>query len=149
MSYSVEIFRTLGQQAASQITWKNPLKRWGEESGYIEILQQRTGGLNTKWFLLIQENQIFQVREFSAFLCMERCKSLGSLKSFLSYAYPLSGTSILFSWRPEASPSPRKRQQKSKMAVWGGLKNSCEKKRSQKAKEKRKDISIWMQSAKE
>ena len=36
--------------------------------------------------------------------------------------------------------------QKSKMAVWGGLTNSSEKKRSE---EKRKDISIWMQSSKE
>ena len=33
--------------------------------------------------------------------------------------------------------------QKSKMAVWGGLTNSCEKKRDKKKKkEKRKDISI-------
>ena len=32
--------------------------------------------------------------------------------------------------------------QKSKMVVWGGLTNSCEKKRSEKAKEKRKDIPI-------
>ena len=32
--------------------------------------------------------------------------------------------------------------QKSKMAVWGGLTNSCEKKRGEKAKAKRKDISI-------
>ena len=30
--------------------------------------------------------------------------------------------------------------QKSKMAVWGGLTNSCEKKRREKAKENRKDI---------
>jgi len=37
--------------------------------------------------------------------------------------------------------------QKSKMAIWGGLTNSCEKKR--KAKEKRKDIPILMQSSKE
>ena len=36
--------------------------------------------------IIVKENQIFQVKEFSAFLCMERCKSLGSLKSFLSYA---------------------------------------------------------------
>ena len=35
------------------------------------------------------------------------------------------------------------------MAVWGGLTNSCEKKRSEKTKEKRKDISIRMQSSKE
>ena len=34
-----------------------------------------------------------------------------------------------------------KEMQKSKMAVWRGLTNSCEKKRSE-AKEKRKDINI-------
>ena len=33
-----------------------------------------------------------------------------------------------------------KEMQKSKMAVWGGLTNSCEKKRREK--EKRKDISL-------
>ena len=37
---------------------------------------------------------------------------------------------------------PIKEMQKSKMAVWGSLTNSCEKKRSEKAKEKRKDINI-------
>ena len=42
--------------------------------------------------------------------------------------------------RQGSRPSPKKEMQKSKMAVWGGLTNSCEKK--QKAKEKRKDISI-------
>ena len=40
-----------------------------------------------------------------------------------------------------------KEMQKSKMAVWEGLTNSCEKKRSKK--QRRKDISIWMQSSKE
>ena len=36
-----------------------------------------------------------------------------------------------------------KKCKKSKMAIWGGLTNSCEKKRSEKqAKEKGKDISI-------
>ena len=40
-----------------------------------------------------------------------------------------------------------KEMQKSKMAVWGGLTNSCEKK--WKAKEKRKEIPIWMQNSKE
>ena len=35
-----------------------------------------------------------------------------------------------------------KERQKSKMAVWGGLTNRCEKKEKQKAKEKRKDINI-------
>ena len=36
-----------------------------------------------------------------------------------------------------------KEMQKSKMVVWGGLTNNCEKKRA-KAKEKRKDIPNWM-----
>ena len=35
-----------------------------------------------------------------------------------------------------------KKCKKSKMAVWGGLTNSCEKKEKRKAKKKRKDISI-------
>ena len=41
------------------------------------------------------------------------------------------------------------KKKKSKMAVWRDFTNSCEKKRSQKAKEKRKDIPVWMQSSKE
>ena len=43
--------------------------------------------------------------------------------------------------------SQEKEMQKSKMIVWGGLTNSCEEK--QKAKEKKEDIPIWMQSSKE
>ena len=39
-------------------------------------------------------------------------------------------------------PSQEKEMQKSKMAVWGGLTNSCGKKRGEKQKEKRKDIGI-------
>ena len=35
-------------------------------------------------------------------------------------------------------PSPWKRNAKSKMAVWGGLTNSCEKKRGKKQRRKRK-----------
>ena len=36
----------------------------------------------------------------------------------------------------------KKKCKKSKMAVWGGLTNSCGKKRGEKQKEKRKDIGI-------
>ena len=39
-----------------------------------------------------------------------------------------------------------KEMQKGKMVVWRGLTNSWEEK--QKAKEERKDISVWMQSSK-
>ena len=42
-----------------------------------------------------------------------------------------------------------KEMQKGKMIVWGGLTNSWGKKKMQKAKEKRKDIPIWMQSSKD
>ena len=41
--------------------------------------------------------------------------------------------------RQGSRPSPRKRNvKKSKMAVWGGLTNSCEKKRSEKQRRKGK-----------
>ena len=42
-----------------------------------------------------------------------------------------------------------KEMQKGKMVVWGGLMNSWEKQEKWKAKEKKKDISIWMQSSRE
>ena len=51
--------------------------------------------------------------------------------------------------RQWSRPFPRKRNAKGKMVVWGGLTNSWEKIKMQKAKEKRKDIPIWMQSSKE
>ena len=57
-------------------------------------LQERAGTRNIKRLLLIKENQMSQVKEFSIFLCMGRCKSLGSLKSFLLYASQRSGASI-------------------------------------------------------
>ena len=62
-------------------------RRYREEPGYIE--------------LLIKENQISQVKEFSAFLCMGRCRSVGSLKSFLPYALQLSRANILCFSHPE------------------------------------------------
>ena len=67
----------------------------GEEPGYLGVLQQRTGSLNIKRGLLVKENQVSQVKALSAFLCMGRYKSLGSLKSFLSHASQLSGVSVL------------------------------------------------------
>ena len=40
--------------------------------------------------------------------------------------------------RQGSRPSPWKRNAKSKMAVWGGLTNSCKKKRSEKQRRKGK-----------
>ena len=42
-----------------------------------------------------------------------------------------------------------KEMQKSKVAVWGGLTNSCDKKRSEKQRRIGKTLSIRMQSSKE
>ena len=78
------IFRTssLGDSISSNPE-RTALRRQGDEPGYIKVLQQRAGSLNFERLLLIKENQISQVKEFSAFLCMGRGKSLGSLKLFL------------------------------------------------------------------
>ena len=89
------ILRTLGLgDSISKDYERTALRRQGEQPGYIEALQQRASSLDIKILLLIKENQIFlnQVKEFSV-LCMGRCKNLGSLKLFLSYASQLSGAS--------------------------------------------------------
>ena len=84
MFYLVEIFRTSSlEDNISSNPERTALRRPGEEPDYIEVLQQRAGSLNIKRLLLINGNQISQVKEFSAFLYMGRCKSLGSLKSSL------------------------------------------------------------------
>ena len=49
---------------------------------------------------------------------------------------------VLYSGDRDQDHPHRKEMQKSKMAVWGGLTNSCEKKRSKKERRKKEDISI-------
>ena len=55
---------------------------------------KKTGSRNIKKLLLIKENQTSQVNEFSAFLCMQRCKSLAqwnhSFDMHLNYLGPVS-----------------------------------------------------------
>ena len=95
MFYLVEFLRDSSPgNSISSSPERTALRRRGEEPGYRNFA---IISLNVKILLLIKENQISQVKEFSAFLCMGRCKSLGSLKSFLGYAPQLSGASILFS----------------------------------------------------
>ena len=75
--------------------WGTAAKRqWGSQDLQV-FLQQRPGSRNIKRLLLFKENQISQVKEFSTFLCMGRCKSLSSLKAFLWCAPQLLGASIL------------------------------------------------------
>ena len=92
------------QETPSQMTLRK-LQGGGWRVRLYRSLQQRAGSLNIKILLLIMEHQISQVKEFYTFLCMGRCKSLGSLKSFLSYASLLSEATILtFSFpRPSSS----------------------------------------------
>ena len=84
MFYSTGIFRT---SSPGGIISSNPeriaARRKGGKPAYIGVLQPRAGSLNIKRLLLIKDNQICLVKEFGAFLCVGRCKSLGSLKSFL------------------------------------------------------------------
>ena len=50
-------------------------KRWGETKIYRSFAT-KGGSLNIKRLLLIKENEICQVKEFDAFLCIGRYKSL-------------------------------------------------------------------------
>ena len=85
---------------------RTALRRLVGEPGYMEVMQQRAGSLNVNW-LLLKGKQVPRVEEFSAFLliCMERCKSLVSLKSILWCAPQPSGASILCFHFP-SPPSP-------------------------------------------
>ena len=105
---------------------RTAMRRWGEELGFIEVLQQRADSLNIKRLLLIKENQISQIKEFSAFLYMGRHKSLYA--SQLSWGqYPVYFTS----WVPLDSPlrvaaawwMPSHRYSSPSWVLWG-LRNS-------------------------
>ena len=102
MYYLVGIFRTLSLRQHLKQPQDNYSKDVSGELGYIGVLQQRTSSLEHQKIML-KENQISQVKEFSTFLCMGRCRNLGSLKSFLWYAphslgphYPLFTYGVSF-----------------------------------------------------
>ena len=97
MFYLVGIFRTLSlEYSISSDPERTAPRRWGEDPGYMEVLQQRAGSFKIKRLLLIQENQISQVKEFSVFLCMGICSR--SFQMRLSY---LSQYPVFFpSWAP-------------------------------------------------
>ena len=63
-----------------------------------------------------------------------RFKGLDLIECLMNY-----GLRFVTLYRRQGSrPSPGKQMQKSKMAVWGGLTNSCEKKRGEKQRRKGK-----------
>ena len=58
------------------------LQKVRKEPGHMGVSATKTRWLEHQK-ITVKENQVSQVNEFSAFLCMGRCKSLGSLKLFL------------------------------------------------------------------
>ena len=92
MFYLVGIFRTssLGDSISSNL---RELLQGGYqgEPGYMEVLQQKSGGQNIKRWL-IKENQISQIKKFSAFLCLG---VWAHWNNSFDYASHLSGASIL------------------------------------------------------
>ena len=63
------------------------------ELGYIGVLQPSAGRMNIRRSPLIKETRYVKLRNLALLLCMGRC-SLGSLRSFLSYASRLFETNI-------------------------------------------------------
>ena len=87
---------------ASQVTLRDMFQGGGGEvSGYTEVCNKGQVGWTSEVFLWIKENQISQVKEFSTLLHKGKCKSLGSLKPFLSCASQLPGASIVCFLDPE------------------------------------------------
>ena len=83
------MFRTPSLRDSISVTLRKLLE--GGSSGEVRLytsLQQREQAV---WTLKVR----YQVREF-IILCMGRCKPLGSLNSFLSYASQLSGAKSCF-----------------------------------------------------
>ena len=63
-----------------------------------------------------------------------RFKALDLIECLMNYGWRF----VTLYRRQGSRPSPREEMQKIKMAVWGGLTNSCEKKRSEKQRRKGK-----------
>ena len=72
---------------------------WGGKRGSQAIYKfatKRTDSLNNKDYCLVTRKTRYQAKEFCVLLFMGRCKPLGLLNSFLSYAPQLSGAKPYF-----------------------------------------------------
>ena len=63
-----------------RLLWNSAPKRQGRSQDTQGVLQQRPGSRNISRLLLIKENQISWVREFSAFLCMGKMQESGLME---------------------------------------------------------------------
>ena len=69
--------------------------RQGKKPGLYRSLTTKGRQTEHQKIVVNKRNQLSQVKDFSAFLCKGQYQSLGSLKSFFSYAPQLSWASIL------------------------------------------------------
>ena len=80
---------TIAQESASQVALRNCSKEVREEECSIGDFPGKNK-IKTIFhhpeITANHKNQISQINDFHAFLCIGRCKSLGSLKLFLRYA---------------------------------------------------------------
>ena len=68
---------------------RNASRTWEKDSLYRSFaISIRAGSLNIKR-LLLKKAIYLKLKNLALFLCLRRCKSLGSLKSFLWYASQL------------------------------------------------------------
>lgn len=85
MFYLGTLLRTVALETASQIALRNSCKEVKEDPGYIDVLlgKSKPQEVEHKNMMVNHKEQPPQVNGLSAFLCMGRCKNLGSLKLFL------------------------------------------------------------------
>ena len=88
-------FRTSSQgDSISSIPKRTSPRRWEEEPGYIKAFQQRAAGSLNIRLLLIEENQITQVKELTLFYVWKEVRVWAqwdhSLHMHLSYPGPVS-----------------------------------------------------------
>ena len=125
--------------------WSTPKSDWlyslqAEMEKLYTVNKNKTGS----WLWLRSWTPYYQIQTFRYDLnqipydytveVRNRFKGLGLIECLMNY-----GLRFVTLYRRQGSrPSPWKRNAKCKMAVWGGLTNSCEKKRSEKQRRKGK-----------
>ena len=86
--YLGTLLSTIAWETASQIGLSNYSKEFMKEPAYIGVCAENKQKMwsNMRRSLLITEKQTSHFNDFSAFLCVGRCKSPGSLKLFIRCA---------------------------------------------------------------
>ena len=83
-----EVLKTIAWETLSQMALRNCSKEVVEETGYIGNFIEKKTKCMVKHQKITSNHKKpdTQINDYSAFLYMGRCKSLGSLKPFLGYA---------------------------------------------------------------